>query len=124
MNAVAPGLRAHVQHGISRAGRFAKEDLIVAQQAERESVNQRIKRIGIVKCDFAADGGHAESVSVMRDAGHDSGQQRSVPPSMLRMIERAKTQTIQRRNRAGPHGENIAQDPADTGGRSLKRFDE
>ena len=75
MNAVAPGLRANIQHGISRAGRFAKEDLIVAHQAEGESINQRIERVGIVKCDFAANGGYAESVSVMRDSGHNSGQQ-------------------------------------------------
>ena len=93
-----------------------KEDLIVADQAERESVNQWIERVGIVKCDFAADGGNAESVSVMRDAGHDSGQQRSVPSSMLRMIERAKAQTIQRGNRPRAHREDIAQDSADAGG--------
>ena len=109
---------------IADAGGFAEKDLILAHQAERERVHQRIERIGIVECDFAADGRHAKRIAVVRDARDHSGQQRSISSPVLRMIERAKSQAVHRSDRPRAHREDVAQDSADTSGRALKRFDE
>src|SRR5882672_2471125 len=123
MNTIAAGLGADVQNGIADPGRFAKENLIYAHQAEREGVNQRIQRIGIVEGDLAADSRHAERIAIMRDAGHHARQQRTIAPPIFRIVERTKAQAVQRRDRTRAHGEDVTQNPADPGGRALERFD-
>ena len=54
----------------------------------------------------------------MGDAGHNALHQAHV----ALVVQGAKTQGIQQRNRPGPHGEDVAQDAAHTGGCPLERL--
>ena len=72
VNAVASGLGANVDTGISFACSLGVEDLVTANQAERESVHQRISRITAFKLHLAADIRDAETVPVRGDATHHS----------------------------------------------------
>ena len=74
MNAVAAGLCSDIQNRIADPRGFAEKDLILAHQAERESIDQRIQRVSIIERNFAADRGHAKRVAVVRDPGHDPGE--------------------------------------------------
>ena len=46
--------------------------------AEREDVDQRIAVVAGLEDALAADGGDAEAVAVVRDAGDDAGQDAAV----------------------------------------------
>src|SRR5712664_610731 len=120
MNAIAAGFGANVQDGIPNTRRLAKEDLISADQAKRESIHERIQGVSIVEGDFAADGRHSERVSIMSDPGDDTGEQRTIPLPILRIVQRSEAQTVQRRDRASAHRENVAQDSAHASGGALK----
>ena len=62
---------------------FAKENLILSHQSQRERVYQRIECVGIIKSHFTAHRSYAKRISIVGDAGHNAGQQRSVAPSVL-----------------------------------------
>ena len=76
--AVAPGRRAHVVDGVAEARGLPAPDLVVAQGAEAEGVHQRVALVRAVEVDVPADGGHADAVAVVRDAGDHSAQE---PPA-------------------------------------------
>ena len=73
---------------------------------------------------LAADGGHAEAVAVMRDAADHAAQNAAVARAGRGIVERAEAQRIQHRDGPRAHGEDVAQDAADAGGRALERLDE
>src|SRR5437879_13748666 len=98
MNAIAAGLSSNIQSRIANVRRFTEENLIRTNEPEREGIDERIQRISVVESDFAANRRHSERVSVMRDAGDHAGEQRPISPAILRIVERSKTQTIERRN--------------------------
>ena len=124
VDAVAPGLRADVDHRIAGPFRLAVEDLAVLEDAEREDVHQRIAVVAFFEDALAADRRDAEAVAVMRDAGDHAFQDAGIPRSGFRVLEGTEAQRIQHRDRPRAHGENVAQDAADAGGRALKRLDE
>src|SRR5215510_1055661 len=124
MNTVTSGLGADVEDRIPDAGSFAEKDLVLSHQAQGESIHQRVERISVVERDLAADGRYAKGISVMRDAGDYSRQERPISCSVPGMIQRAESQTVQRGDRTRPHREYVAEDTADTGSCALKRFDE
>ena len=124
MNPVTSCFCADVKHGITDARRFSEEDLIVTHKSQRERVDQRIQCVSIIKRDFATDSRDAKRVSVMSDSRNHAREQRSISPSMLRVIERSEAQAIHRRDRTRAHREDVAQNPADPSGRALERFDE
>ena len=70
VDAVAASLGADINHGIARAAGLGVEDLVLAHQAERESVHQRIAAIAGLEFRLAAQVGHAEAVAVAGDAAH------------------------------------------------------
>ena len=45
------------------------------QHAEAESVHERIALVALVKINLARNGGDAKAIPVMRDAGHNAGEQ-------------------------------------------------
>src|SRR6185295_10189558 len=124
MNSVASGFCTDVKHRITDAGGFAEEDLIVSHETECKRIYERVQRISIVKRDFTADSRNTKRVTVVRDTCNDTGQQRSITTTVLRVIERSEAQAIHRRNRTRAHREDVAQDAADTSRRALKRLDE
>src|SRR6185503_15472 len=76
----------------------------------------------IVKSDFAADGGHAKRIAVMSNAADHAGQQRTIAAPVFRMIQRTKAQAVQRGYGTRSHREHVAQNPADSRRRTLKRL--
>ena len=78
MDAVAAGLGADVDDGIAGAAGSGEEKFVLRRDAEREDVDQRIAGVAGLEGDFAADGGHAEAVAVMRDAAHDAVEQAAI----------------------------------------------
>ena len=72
-----------------------------------------------MKAHFAAHGGHAKGVAIAAHAfDHALHQMRG-----FWMCGHAERQAVHRGNRAGAHGENIAQNAAHAGGSALIRFD-
>jgi hypothetical protein len=117
--------------------------LIFADQSQRERVHQRIAGVTGLELSFAAEVRHAEAVAVRGDSADHAFEDRVIAMDVGRcrrdlhgragletrayMIgrgDRPEAKRIHHRNRPCAHGENIAQDSADTGGGSLKRFDE
>ena len=125
MNAVAPGLSANVNDRIADARGFPVEDLVVLEHAEREHVNQRVAVVAILKNALAADGRHAEAVSVMRDPGHNAFEDAAVARARFCGSSSApESQRVKHRDRPCAHRENIAKNAADACRRALKRLDE
>src|SRR5713226_3913841 len=119
MNAVAARLSAHVDHGIANTLRLPVKHFILLEDAERENIHQRISVVTLFEDAFAAHGGDAEAIAVVRNAGNHALKNSPV----ARSVERPKTQRVHHGNRAGAHGEDVAQDAAYAGGSALKRFD-
>ncbi len=124
VNAVAAGFRSDVNHRIADAGGAAVENFVVAEDAQREDVDQRIAVIAGLEDAFAADGGHAEAIAVMRDAADYAFEDSAVTISPGRIVERAETDGVEDGDGARAHGEDVAQDAADAGGRALEGLDE
>src|SRR5882762_8654144 len=120
MDSVAARFRAHVYNRIADAFRLSVKHFILLEDAERESIHQRIAVVTLFENALAAHGGNAEAVAVMRNAGNHALQNSTI----ARNVERAKTQRVHHRNRASAHGENVAQDAAYASGSALKRLDE
>src|SRR5256886_10671896 len=75
---IAAGFRADVNHGIAGAFGFGKDEIFLARDAERQGVDQRILRIARLEGHFAADGRHAETVSVAADSADDAVEDAAV----------------------------------------------
>src|SRR6266404_4114311 len=118
MNAIASGFRADIENGIADTARLTKKDLVLFHYSERECIDERIERVSIIESDFAANSGHAKCVAVMRNAANHAGQQRTIAPPVLWMVQRSKSQTVHRGNRPRTHGKHVAQNAADTRGRA------
>jgi hypothetical protein len=120
MDAIAPGLRSDVEHGVPHARGDPLDDLVGLRDAEAEHVHQRVAGVAFVEGDLAADGGDADAVAVAADAGHDAGH----VAAHQRIVERAEAQRVEQRDGPGAHGEDVADDAAHAGGRALIRLDE
>ncbi len=99
------------------------EDLVLFADAQRENVHQRIAVVALFENALAADGRHAEAVAVMRDAADHAVENAPVARAVRRIVKRAEAQRIHHRDGPRAHGEDVAQDAADAGGRALKRLD-
>ena len=124
MDSVAACLGAHVDDGVADAMRLAEENLILLDHAQGENVDKRVAGIRFIKDAFAAHGGHAEAVAVMRNAADDAFDDAAVAGAVLGIIKGAEAQRIEDGDGPRPHRENVAQDAADAGGRALEGLDE
>ena len=93
--------------------------LLVPHDADAQGVDQRVAGIRLVEHHLAADVRQAEAVAVAADAGDDAGQHAS---GVVR-VGRAEPQGVHHRHRPGAHGQDVADDPADTGSRTLVGLD-
>jgi hypothetical protein len=75
--------------------------------------------VGGLELDLAADVRDADAVAVVAHALDDACEQ--VPLALG--AELAEAERVEDRDRARPHGEDVAQDAADAGGRALERLD-
>ena len=118
-DAIAACLGAKVDDGHTHAAGLGIEDLVGIGQTGGKGIDQAVAVIGRMKAHFAADGGHAKRVAIAADAfDHALDQMRG-----LGVAGQAEGQRVHRGNRAGAHGEHVAQDATHAGGRALMRFD-
>ena len=68
VNAVAAGLCADVNYRIADAPGFCEKNVFLSRDAESERVDEWILRVARLEGNFAADGGNAETISIVRDA--------------------------------------------------------
>src|SRR5271168_3235487 len=69
VDAVASGFRADINYGIALPGCASVKNLVAANQAQSERVDQRIAGVARLELHFAAEVGDAETISVGRYAG-------------------------------------------------------
>ena len=114
-DAVAAG-RGAVQDGlVADPGGLGQVQVLVPEHADAEGVDQRVAGVGGVEDDLAADVGQTEAVAVAADPGHHPGQH----PGRVGGVQRAEAERIHHPDRAGTHGQDVADDAADPGGRAL-----
>ena len=91
----------------------------VGSDAEAEHVDERVVLIGGIEHGLTTDGGHADGVAISGNPGHDAFGD----PPAAGVVQRAEPQRVHERDRAGPDGEDIAEDAADAGGGALVGLD-
>ena len=74
VDAVAPGLRADVNHGIAFARSLGIENLIAPDESQSERIHQRIAGVARLEFGLAAEVGHAKAVSIRSDAADHAFQ--------------------------------------------------
>src|SRR5208282_4019714 len=139
VDAVASGLGAYINYGIALARCASVKNLVAANQAESERVHQRIAGVAGLELHLAAKVRDAETVAVRSHARDDAFHHgmvlmylslcrdgRSRPSSRAQLgicRDRPEPERIHHRNRPCSHSEDIAQNSANAGSRSLKWFD-
>ena len=114
-DAIAPGGRAQ-QHGqVARSGCLAEHEAVRREHAHAQHVDQRVLRVAGVKGELAADGRDADRISVAGNAGDDAFDQ----PLLTGFGGVTEEQRVHHGDRPGPHGEDVPQDAAHTGSRTL-----
>ena len=119
MDAVAAGLGAHIEDGVSGRRAAGVEYLVLIGEADRHGVDQDVAIVALVELGLTCDGRHADAVSITANAGdhicHETAR--------LRVSGIAKAQGIDQRNGPRAHRENIPQDAAHPGRSALIGFD-
>lgn len=82
-------------------------------------VDQRVALVAGVEDDLATDVGQTQAVAVAADSGHHARQD----ALGVGVVGGTEPQRVHDGNRAGTHGEDVADDPADAGGRALVGLD-
>ena len=93
--------------------------VFVTQCADGKGVDERVRLINRVEPGFAADVGQSETVSVKRDAAHDTVHD----AVRVGVVDRAESQSIHDRNGTRTHRNDVANDSADSGRGALERLD-
>src|SRR5262249_47075558 len=119
VDAVAAGLGAEIDDRHADAGSRGVENLVAPREADRHRIHETVAVVAGVKTNAAAHGRHAEGIAVAADAGDHTGEE--MPG--LRVRRRAEGERIETGNRPRAHGEDVAQNAADPGGRALIRLD-
>src|ERR1700694_6018413 len=116
MDPVAPGVGTDEHQAVSRALGPRAHQTIDANQAHAHRVDQWVVRVALLEVDLATDGRYANAVSITADAGDDSFD--VTGGSRLR----AEAQGIEQRDRPGAHGDDVADDAADSRRGALVRL--
>ena len=118
-DAVAARARAEQHHLVAGALGVGEVQVLVAEHADRERVDERVRLVHRVEPRLAADVRQAEAVAVERDAAdHAVHDARRVGVGDL-----AEAQRVHDRDRAGAHRDDVAHDAADAGRGALERLD-
>ena len=88
------------------------------ERAEAEHVHERVVAVALVEHELAADGRHADRVAVAADPADDALEQ----VARTWVVERPEPQRVHERDGTRPHREDVADDAADPGGRTLVRL--
>ena len=118
-DAVAAGAGAEQHDLVADAAGVGEVQVLVAEHADRERVDERVALVHRVELGLAADVRQAEAVAVERDAAddavHDAGG--------VRVVDGAEAQLVHDGDRAGAHRDDVADDAADAGRGALERLD-
>ena len=119
-DAVAAGARAEQQHDVADPGGRRADQVVLLDQPQAHRVDEAVCLVGVLEVDLAADGGDADRVAVVADAGDRLLEQvaRARRPRDL-----AEAQRVEDRDRPRADREDVAQDAADAGGGALERLD-
>ncbi len=128
VDAVAAGLGADVEDGVADAGGGCVEDLVFADEAEGEGVEERVAGVAGLEAGFAAEVGNAEAVAVAGDAAGRRPRRWCLCGCVRVGLgdssgEWAEAEGVHDGERAGAHGEDVAEDAADAGGGALVGLD-
>ena len=123
LNTVPAGLGSYVDDRIADAARRSQKNRVLAEDAEGERIDERVRAEARVERSLAADRGHAEAVAVMRDTLHDAAHDAAIRRAMLRIVRRSEPQRVHAGDRPCSHREDVAQDSPDAGGGTLERLD-
>ena len=115
---VPPGLAAHVHDGVPDLAHRPLRQILVAQQAQRHHVHQRVLLVAGVEGHLAAHRGHADRVAVVRDALDHAVQQEARAGA----VGVPEAQAVQHRERPRTHREDVTQDAAHARRRALHRL--
>ena len=118
-DAVATGGGPEEDGEVADTRRLAEHQSVVGEEAGAEHVDERVVLIGLVEDHLATDGRDADGVAVARHAAHDALGDPPTPG----VVERTEAERVHERNRAGAHGEDVAEDAADARRRTLVRLD-
>ena len=118
-----PVLDADVVDGIADSRTRCRDERIGARNAQAEHVDQRIAGVPVVECDLAADGRNADAVPVPCDAGYHAFDG-SPGAGRFGAVHLTEAKRVHQRDRTRAHGEDVANDAADAGGRALVGLDE
>ena len=118
VDSVAAGARARQQQDISSPVGGRAGQIFDARDADAHGVHQRVLRIAVVEVNLAGHIGHADAVAIPADAVNDAFQQ----PPVRGRVRRAETERVEQGDGARAHGEDVAHDAADAGGRALQRL--
>ena len=99
---------------------FALASLSIGRDADAHGVDERVRGVGVLEDDLAADGGDAEAVAVAADAGDDAAEEVAVARASS---QRPEAEGVEEGDRARAHREDVADDAADAGGRALVGLD-
>ena len=111
------GTQQHRQ--VADARGLAEHQTVGGEQAQAQHVDERIAPIGGVEDGLATDRGHADGVAV---AGH-AGDHALGDPATAGIVDGAEPQGIHEGDGPCTHGEDVAEDPPDPGGRPLVGLD-
>ena len=115
LDAVFSGIRTDDVDRVARPACLGADDAVRFDQPHAHSVDQRVDLVHRVEIDLSTHNGHTKAVSVVADAAHHTVEQ----PLGLRVLEVTEAKAVQLGNGTRTHGEDVAVDAADTGGRSL-----
>ena len=111
------GSEQHCQVAYARS--LAEHQALGGKQAEAQHVDERVSPVGGIEDGFAADRRHTDGVAVAGHAGdHPLGN-----PAAAGVVDGAEAQRIHEGYGTGAHGEDVAEDSANPGGRTLVGLD-
>ena len=91
----------------------------VRGEADAHGVDEDVVVVALVEVGLAADRRHADAIAVAADAGDDAVDE----VARLGVVGSAEAQRVEVGDRARAHGEHVAHDAADAGGRALVGLD-
>ncbi len=123
MDPVAPCPGSDVVDRVADAAGVSLHQGIRSGDAETHDIDERIAGVAVLERDFPTNRRYADAVAVPGDPGNHpfDGTARA---SAGRAVHRAEAQRVEQRDRPRTHREDVADDPAHTGGRSLIGLDE
>src|SRR5207302_9714848 len=119
VNPITPSVGTNEEHDVTGVVGPGAAQPLVTNQANTHGVDDRVVGVALVEIHLATDRWTAEAVAVATDTGDNAMKEVTGASG----IERTETQRVEDGDRPCSHREDVAQDPADSGGRPLVGFD-